>query len=64
MADDPAETKNLQAQYPEVVSELAALLDTYIVSGSSVTGKTGRNDPLGNQPWKQLEQIQPLLRNQ
>jgi hypothetical protein len=63
MAEDPSETENLQAEYPEVVSELAALLETYIDSGSSVDGKTGRNDPLGNQRWKQLEQIRPILRN-
>lgn len=61
LAEDISESNNLQAQHPEVVAELAALLDTYITSGASVAGKNGRNDPLKRQPWNQVKKIEPFL---
>jgi arylsulfatase A-like enzyme len=63
LAEDPSETNNLQAQYPEGVHTLAALLNTYIESGVSVKGKTGSNDPLEKQRWTQLESIKSILQN-
>jgi arylsulfatase A-like enzyme len=63
LAEDPSETNNLQAQYPEGVHILASLLNSYIDSGASVEGKTGRNDPLERQRWTQLESIKPMLQN-
>jgi arylsulfatase A-like enzyme len=63
LADDPSESNNLQARYPESVHTLAALLDTYIESGASVEGKTGRNDPLERQRWTQLKSIKSILSN-
>jgi arylsulfatase A-like enzyme len=63
LAEDPSETNNLQAEYPEGVRTLAALLNTYIESGASVEGKIGSNDPLKRQRWNQLESIKTVLQN-
>ena len=61
LAQDPSEGKNLQAQYPEVVKELAALLHGYALSGSSVKGKTGKNDT-GDKGWPELGSIYPYVK--
>jgi hypothetical protein len=44
IVDDPGETKNLQAEHPEVVRELVALLQKYIDSGRSTPGQSQQND--------------------
>lgn len=41
---DIGETKNLQAEYPEKVGELLALLETYIAEGRSTLGAKQTND--------------------
>ena len=44
LKQDISETKNLQAEYPEKVGELLALLETYIADGRSTTGVKQAND--------------------
>ncbi|GAB3651589.1 arylsulfatase [Echinicola sediminis] len=52
LSEDPSEQKNLQADYPEKVEELQALLTKYIKEGRSTPGVSQAND--GEKVWKQL----------
>ena len=55
MATDPAEQKNVQAEYPDKVKELKDLLLKYIREGRSTPGKPQPNDN-GNE-WKQVQDL-------
>lgn len=44
LAEDIGERKNLQAQKPDEVRRLSALLDTIVANGRSTPGQTQRND--------------------
>ena len=55
MATDPAEQKNVQAEYPDKVKELKDLLLKYIQEGRSTPGKPQPNDN-GNE-WKQVQDL-------
>jgi len=44
LANDLAETRNLQAEKPEVVAKLSALLESYVARGRSTPGETRKND--------------------
>ncbi|MGJ8643533.1 MAG: sulfatase family protein [Luteolibacter sp.] len=44
LSKDIGETKNLQAEYPEKVAQLLALLEKYIVDGRSSSGAVQEND--------------------
>jgi len=44
VANDPAEAKNLQAQYPKIVQRLQAQLAKYISEGRSTPGPAQPND--------------------
>ncbi len=44
MKDDPSEKINLQAEYPEIVKELAELLKKYIEEGRSTPGMPQKNE--------------------
>jgi len=44
LEDDIGETKNLHADYPEVVSQLTALLQQYVDKGRSTPGQQQSND--------------------
>ena len=44
LADDPAETKNLEAVHPKKVTELTTLLQKFIDDGRSTEGPTQKND--------------------
>jgi len=44
LREDPSEIKNLQAEYPEIVSELRELLRKYINDGRSTPGAHQNND--------------------
>jgi len=44
LANDLAETRNLQAEKPEVVARLTALLDSYVNRGRSTPGASRQND--------------------
>ncbi len=44
LSKDIAETKNLQAQYPDKVKHLTNLLQSYVDKGRSNTGKEQKND--------------------
>ena len=44
LADDPAETTNVQADHPEKVAQLTALLQVYIDNGRSTAGPKQEND--------------------
>ncbi|AWW33223.1 arylsulfatase [Echinicola strongylocentroti] len=52
LSNDPREENNLQAKYPEKVSELKALLTRYIQDGRSTPGAPQDND--GEKIWEQL----------
>jgi arylsulfatase A-like enzyme len=52
---DPAEKINLQAQNPEIVNKMTALLKKYIEDGRSTPGKPQKND--GKYPWEQIMNI-------
>ncbi len=52
LKDDPREQSNLQAQYPDKVSKLKALLTQYVSEGRSTPGVPQEND--GGTLWKQL----------
>jgi hypothetical protein len=41
---DPAETKNLQAENPELTARLTALLTKYVADGRSTPGPPQAND--------------------
>lgn len=42
--DDPAETRNLQADHPEIVARLTTLMQRYVDEGRSTPGPGQRND--------------------
>jgi arylsulfatase A len=44
LAHDLGERRNLQAEHPEIVERLTALLEQYVVEGRSTPGKRLRND--------------------
>lgn len=54
--NDPSENKNLQAENPEMVRKLTALLKKYIEDGRSTPGKPQKND--GEYPWKQIMNLE------
>jgi len=41
---DPGEAKNVQADHPDIVQRMTALLDTYIKNGRSTPGAKQSND--------------------
>lgn len=53
LASDPGETTNLQAENPEKVASLKALLSKYIKEGRSTPGAPQQNDPIEGE-WKQI----------
>lgn len=55
MEVDPSETRNVQAEHPEVVGRLRELLMKYIRNGRSTPGEPQQND--GPEVWPQLKQI-------
>lgn len=44
VVDDPGETRNLQAQHPEIVRRLHGLLAKYVSEGRSTAGAAQKND--------------------
>lgn len=56
LKNDPSEKENLQAQNPEMVQKLSALLKKYIDEGRSTPGKPQKND--GVYPWKQITKME------
>lgn len=52
MKDDPSETTNVEAEHPEIVSRLRALMAKYVREGRSTPGAPQKND--GEYPWKEL----------
>jgi hypothetical protein len=42
--DDPGETRNLQAEHPEIVRRLYGLLEKYVSEGRSTPGAPQKND--------------------
>ena len=59
LAKDPGETKNLYVDQPEKVTELKALMASYIENGRSTPGAKQKNAPytLNGKPWVQIETI-------
>ncbi|MDM8308235.1 sulfatase family protein [Phocaeicola barnesiae] len=53
MKDDPSETTNVEAEHPEIVSRLRALMAKYVREGRSTPGAPQKND--GEYPWKKLD---------
>lgn len=53
MKEDPSETTNVEAEHPEIVSRLRALMAKYVRDGRSTPGTLQKND--GEYPWKQLD---------
>lgn len=53
MKDDPSETTNVEAEHPEIVSRLRALMAKYAREGRSTPGAPQKND--GEYPWKELD---------
>ena len=58
MASDVSETKNVQAEHPEIVKELKDLLIQYIDNGRSTPGTPQKNEVNG--VWKQVEDLRNL----
>ncbi|MDA0591015.1 MAG: arylsulfatase [Planctomycetota bacterium] len=52
LSKDIAESDNVQAAHPEVVQELAALMQKYVDEGRSTTGKRQKNDRSVLFEWK------------
>ena len=44
VVDDPGETRNLQAEHPEIVQRLHSLLAKYVSEGRSTVGSAQKND--------------------
>jgi hypothetical protein len=44
MKSDPAETNNVQADHPDIVAKLTALLEKYVNDGRSTPGSQQAND--------------------
>ncbi len=59
MAEDPEETKNVEAEHPEIVRELHELMVKYIRDGRSTPGAPQKNDNEGE--WKQAKEIMDML---
>jgi arylsulfatase A-like enzyme len=55
MEQDESEQTNLQAAKPEVVAELAKLLDSYVANGRSTPGAALKNDIERIDLWKKRE---------
>lgn len=53
MKDDPSETTNVEAEHPEIVFRLRALMAKYVREGRSTPGASQKND--GEYPWKELD---------
>lgn len=53
MKDDPSETTNVEAEHPEIVSRLRALMAKYVREGRSTPGAPQKSD--GEYPWKELD---------
>ena len=53
MKYDPSETTNVDAEHPEIVSRLRALMAKYVREGRSTPGAPQKND--GEYPWKELD---------
>lgn len=53
MKDDPSERTNVEAEHPEIVSRLRALMAKYVREGRSTPGAPQKND--GEYPWKELD---------
>lgn len=53
LASDPGEKTNLQAENPEKVASLKALLTKYIKEGRSTPGAPQQNDKIEGE-WKQI----------
>lgn len=53
MKDDPSETTNVEAEHPEIVSRLRALMAKYVREGRSTPSAPQKND--GEYPWKELD---------
>ncbi|WP_302576539.1 sulfatase family protein [Phocaeicola barnesiae] len=53
MKDDPSETTNVEAEHPEIVSRLRALMAKYVREGRSTPGAPQKNDC--EYPWKELD---------
>ena len=53
MKEDPSETTNVEAEHPEIVSRLRALMAKYVKEGRSTPGTPQKND--GEYPWKELD---------
>lgn len=53
MKYDPSETTNVEAEHPEIVSRLRALMAKYVREGRSTPGAPQKND--GEYPWKELD---------
>lgn len=52
MEQDAGEQTNLQAENPEIVSQLTELLKHYVANGRSTTGDAAQNDVDGIDLWK------------
>ena len=55
MTTDPSETKNVQAEHPEIVREMRELLLKYIREGRSTPGAPQQND--NGSEWKEVKAI-------
>lgn len=53
MKNDPSETTNVEAEHPDVVNRLRALMAKYVREGRSTPGVPQKND--GEYPWKELD---------
>ena len=58
MVDDPSETKNVQAEHPEIVRKLRDLMVKYIRDGRSTPGAPQPNDT-GND-WERAKEIEKI----
>jgi len=53
LSDDPAETKNVSLEHPEIVHRLGMLLKQYVLNGRSTPGPVEAN--FGGNNWPQLK---------
>lgn len=61
LADDPGEQRNVQAEQPEVVAKLTALLQKYIDEGRSTPGQTQKN-AVSIDPWRPAKAAHAALK--
>jgi arylsulfatase A-like enzyme len=59
MGNDRVESTNVQEQRPEIVKELAVLLDEYITEGRSTPGAVQENEP--GKRWSQIDVIRNYI---